>query len=348
MVAVLLPKILLLSLRKKLVDPMGERKVHHTTASRLGGLAFFPAVFISVVTTFSLLNIYTGGIVVFPDMLMLELTSMMMLYLVGLYDDLIGLKYSSKFMVQIVTALLVVISGSYIMYFYGVDTTVDMPIMLGVPMTILLIVFITNSINLIDGIDGLASMLSFLALVTYGGLLFAADDYVSAALCFATAGALAPFWYHNVFGFGEGINSRIFMGDGGALVIGFILSVMAIKVWNLDVSEKQFVHIDLFHILAYSMLFVPCLDVVRVVVHRYRLKQPLFLPDKSHIHHKFIALGFSHRKSLWFIVGIQLCFVLINVLLSFVLNIIYIFVIDLVVWTIMHIFISKIIYKRNE
>lgn len=347
-VAALLPRILLLSLRKRLVDPMGERKIHHSTASRLGGVAFLPAISVSVLTCFSLLNVCSGEEIDFSSMLMLELTSLMMLYIVGLYDDLVGLPYRSKFIVQIVTALLVVVSGNYIQYFYGVDYTYEMPIFLGVPLTLLLIVFITNSINLIDGIDGLASMLSLLALMTYGVLLYIAGEVLSAAICFSTAGALVPFWCHNVFGFRRGVSSRIFMGDGGALVIGFILSVMAIKVWNLDVSVGQFVHIDLFHILAYTMLFVPCLDVVRIVIHRYRDKQPLFMPDKNHIHHKFMALGYSQRRALWNIVGIQIGFVLMNVILSVVLNIVYILVIDLVVWTILHIFISKKIKKNNE
>lgn len=347
-VAVSLPRIMLLSLRKRLIDPIDPRKVHNTTASRLGGVAFYPAIFISVAMCVSIANLYCGAQIDLSQMVILEFASVMMLYLTGYYDDLIGVGYKAKFLVQILTALLAVLSGVYFEYFYAIDFIWEIPLLISIPLTMFLIVFITNSINLIDGINGLASMLSMMALTAYGVLFYFVGDMINAIVCFATAAALAPFWYHNVFGVRRGITSRIFMGDGGALVIGFILSVMAIKLWNHDTASNTPFNPNLFHIIAYTMLFIPCMDVVRIIIHRYRTKQPLFLPDKNHIHHKFMALGYSPRQALWHIIALQVLFVLLNVLMSIKLNVIYILAVDMVVWIAIHIIISKGINRKNN
>ncbi len=144
------------------------------------------------------------------------------------------------------------------------------------------------------------------------------------------------------------------MGDGGALVIGFLLSVMAIKLWNVDSAISGNTNDRIFHIMAYSMLFVPCLDVIRVVLRRARHKKPLFLPDKTHIHHKFMALGLTPQKSLLPIIAIQLFFAGLNVFLSFKLDIITIAAIDITIWSVFHVWLTRkidnklMIKKRSQ
>lgn len=346
-VSYILPKILLVSLRKRLVDPIDPRKVHKSTAIRLGGVSFFPAIFISLSICIILVDMsYDVGFDV-QSAIFVEAAALLILYSVGLYDDIIGVKYRSKFVMQIVTAVMLTASGTYLKSIYFFDGVITMPVWFSVPFTILLIVFVTNAINLIDGINGLASMLSIIALIVYGVVFFLVDNSLYAAICFISAGAIAPFWYHNVFGIRKRNTTRIFMGDCGALVVGFLLSIMAIRVWNIPSGSSEYISSNVCHILAYTVLFVPCLDVVRVVLHRKRKKKPLFLPDNSHIHHKFMALGCTPQQALGRIVGIQVGFLLLNLLLCNVVNIINILIIDLIVWTIMHILLTKRIKDKN-
>ena len=346
-VACILPKVLLLSLKKKLIDPIGPRKIHKSTASRLGGVSFYPAIYISISVCFALANRYCSTGVEIHSFAMVEAAALLMLYLIGLYDDIVGVKCRTKVVIQIVTAIMVIATGASLEAFYLLDSTLIIPLWFSVPLTILMIVFITNAINLIDGINGLASMLSIIALTIYGVIFVMTDNYFYASVSFTTVGALLPFWHHNVFGIRKRSTTRIFMGDCGALVVGFILSLMAIRAWNISGDSSGHITPNMCHILAYSVLFVPCIDVVRVVLHRMKSKKPLFLPDNSHIHHKFMALGFSPRNSLWIILSIQAFFIVLNIHLALVVDILYILVIDIIVWTIMHIILTrKINHKR--
>ncbi|MFI3281625.1 MAG: MraY family glycosyltransferase [Rikenellaceae bacterium] len=280
--------------------------------------------------------------------LILESLALLTLFLIGVYDDVLGVPYRQKFAVQIFAALLIVISGTYFKTFHGLFGIDEIPIYLGIPATLFIYVFITNAINLIDGIDGLASLLSIMAIFVYGVLLFNNGMMDDAIVAIATLGAIVPFCYHNVFGIKKGAGSKIFMGDTGALVVGATLGFLAVKVWNISFVADSSVPINsTYYILAYTMLIVPCFDVVRIILHRYRSKKPLFLPDKNHIHHKFMALGCSARVALMWIVAINLLFVALNLLLSMWLNITLILIIDIVVWTTVHIYISRLIAQRQ-
>ena len=346
-VACILPKILLLSLKKKLIDPFDSRKIHKSTASRLGGVSFFPAIFISISTCLALVNLHFDTGVDVQVVIMVEAAALLIIYLVGLFDDIVGVKYRAKFLVQIIAALMIILSGTYLKSFYLLDGIQTFPLWFAVPLTTLLIVFIINAINLIDGINGLASMLSIIALIVYGVIFYLVEDYLYSAICLTTVGALVPFWFHNVFGIRKRTTTRIFMGDCGTLVIGFILSIMAIKVWNISGDGSVHVDSNICHILACTVLFVPCIDVVRVVLRRMRNRKPLFLPDNSHIQHKIMSLGLTPRNALWIILSIQIFFIILNMLLSPLMNILYILTIDIVVWTVMHVILTRKIKKSK-
>ncbi len=342
----MLPHIQLLSLRKRLIDPIDPRKVHSVPASRLGGVAFFPAILFSVWFCVSITNVYmprfTGLEVIPIDVkMLLETLALLVLFMVGVYDDVIGVAYRRKFLVQIIAAALIVSSGVYFKTLHGLFGIYDIPEYIGVPATMFIYVFVTNAINLVDGIDGLASLISIMALVAYGTLFAIDGQMVDCLMAFATVGALLPFWYSNVFGIKRGARSKIFMGDTGALVIGAILGFLAVSIWNMSYGSDGRPVGQLHYIIAYTMLIVPCFDVVRIIIHRFRAHKPLFLPDKNHIHHKFMALGFTPRKSLLWIVFINALFLALNISLSYCLNISLVVAVDIVVWTAMHIFISK-------
>ncbi len=348
MVAFMLPHILILSLRKRLVDPIDSRKVHSVPASRLGGVTLFPSLLFSSWFCIAAATIMAGFVdykVNINVEMVLETLSLLLLFMTGVYDDVIGVSYKKKFVVQILAAMLITASGTYFTTLHGLFGIYEIAPAVGVPLSILFLVFVTNALNLIDGIDGLASMLSIMALFVYGVLLYSCDMMTDALIAVATLGALVPFFYSNVFGIKRGARSKIFMGDAGALVIGAILGFTAMSIWNVSLDVDSGEPIDhRYYILAFTMLLVPCLDVLRIVLHRYRIKKPLFKPDKNHFHHKLMALGMSPRRALSTIIMINIAFVALNIGLSYFVNVTYIFVVDIAVWSLMH----KLITQRIE
>ncbi len=349
LVAFILPRVLILSLRKRLIDPIDPRKVHSVPASRLGGATFFPSLLFSTWLCISLTQLTSTifSIEVEIDVsLILESLALLSLFMIGIFDDVLGVAYRHKFVVQIFAAILIIASGTYFQTLHGLFGINEIPAYVGIPLTLFIYVFVTNAINLIDGIDGLASLLSIMALLVYGVLLFNARMIDDSIFAIATLGTLVPFCYLNVFGVKRSAGSKIFMGDTGALVVGAILGLMAVKIWNLSSTPFSAEPIDpLYWVLAYTMLIVPCFDVVRIILHRYRTHKPLFLPDKNHIHHKFMALGCSARVALSWIVAINIFFVAMNLTLATWFNITAIIILDVMVWTFITLYINSRIRK---
>lgn len=343
--AMIIPKISLVAFRCRLFDPLSIRKLHTAHIPRLGGVAFFPCIVVSVSLVIVCHNLCVGY-----NLLTMELTtrlltlfsSLFILYLMGMMDDLIGMCYRSKFAVQIICSFLLVASGFCLDNFYGLFGIHELPLGVGVLFTVFIIVYIMNAVNLIDGIDGLASGLSMIAFFFFGSMFIYLNWWMYALIAFAALGVLLPFFYYNVFG---QINRgrKVFMGDTGSLTIGLLLAVMAIRLSMCDpVKDNLFPRAVA---VAFSFLLVPMLDVARVMLHRFRNRQPLFLPDKNHIHHKFIALGMSQRQAMVSIMGISFFFVLTNVGLVHCMGITALFVLDVAVWTLMHIYITRKIKK---
>ena len=175
---IVIPKILVISYKKQLFDMPDERKVHSMPIPRLGGVSFFPVILISLCFILGI-RYFTGYTIVnLPvNQILCQFFFLaaggMMLYLVGVADDLVGVGYRYKFFVQIVAALLLVWPGEWINSLSGLFGIYEIPASLGVPLTVLVIVYITNAINLIDGIDGLASGLCNIALAVLG-IIYAA------------------------------------------------------------------------------------------------------------------------------------------------------------------------------
>ena len=228
----IIPRILLISFRKKLFDIPDARKLHKSAIPRLGGVSFFPTILLSCCAVL-VLRTLTGYSVsalqatyILPEFLAL-VCGMVLLYLTGIADDLVGVRYRQKFVVQIICASLFPLAGLWINDFYGLFGCGTLSVWFGFPFTVLTVVFITNAINLIDGIDGLASGLSSVALMVLGFLFIEKGLWIYSMLAFSTLGVLIPFFYYNVFGSAEHAR-KIFMGDTGSLTLGGILGVVAI------------------------------------------------------------------------------------------------------------------------
>ena len=208
-----------------------------------------------------------------------------------------------------------------------------------------MVVFIVNAINLIDGIDGLASGLSAVACAFFGVVFACSGNTFHALLSFATLGTIVPFFYYNVFG-NEKMRRKIFMGDTGSLCIGFILAYLAVSMSDVHIRGvfSGFNPI----VVAFSPLLVPCLDVLRVFIHRLRFHRSPFMPDCSHIHHKLLALGLSAPKAMAMIIAISAILVAVNVLLSASVNVTYLLAGDIGIWILFNIALTRrILHLRH-
>lgn len=347
--ALIIPRILVVAFRKRLFDMPNERTVHEGAIPRLGGLSFVPTICFSMafiggmsyIQGYAIPNEKVGFLV--PEFCLL-VCGLTLLYLAGIKDDLVGLRYRAKFIIQIVAACFFPLSGLWINNFYGLFGLHEISSFLGIPLTILIVVFITNAINLIDGIDGLASGLSSVALVLLGGLFLYNQVWLYAALAFSTFGVLLPFFYYNVFG-QVAHGKKIFMGDTGSQTLGYILSFLSIRYssYNPDIMPY---HTDAI-VIAFSTLIVPVFDVFRVILVRARNRRHLFSPDRNHIHHKFLAMGVHHRKAMICILTIACLFALSNIWLLPYVNINLLFLSDVAVWTLMNMVFDRVRDKRK-
>lgn len=280
---VLIPQILLIAYRRNLFDEVDERKIHKGLIPRLGGIAFMPVMLLSIVFVIGG-NIMYGtpyfGYAFFEDALMMVATfcSLQMLYLVGLADDLIGIKYRAKFVVQLICAALIISAGCWFHTLAGALGINEFPSLLAIPFTAVVIVFIINAINLIDGIDGLASGLSSIAAIIYGVSFFVMGEYAYTAISFATLGVLVPFFYYNVFGDAKK-HSKIFMGDTGSLTLGGIIAVYAILI-----------HKELLLPILCALFYIEDLSVMLQVIY-YKKTGGRRIFKMAPLHHHFQKPG---------------------------------------------------------
>jgi len=347
---VIIPRILVISHKKRLYDVPDARKVHTMPVPRLGGLSFFPVILMSMF-------LVIGFRLYFWDMDTSSLSfnmlyeylflfvGMTLLYLVGVCDDLVGVGYRYKFAVQIAAAFLLVLSGNWFDSFGGLFGIYSVPVWVRVPFTVFIVVYITNAINLIDGIDGLASGLCCIALSVLSVIFFLRGQYVYALLAICTLGILMPFWCYNVFG-NANRGHKLFMGDAGSLTLGYVISFLII---HMSVTNEVSPTLsNPYMVIAFSTVQVPLLDVIRVVLHRLREHKNPFLPDKNHFHHKLLRTGMRVRVVMVCIIAISAFFILLNSSLAWRVDITYLFFLNLFCWSILHIGLNGLIKRNRE
>ena len=343
-----IPTVLKFCKKKKLYDIPTLRKVHSAPIPRLGGITFIPSMMISAVAV--LLIIATNNI---QDKISLSMwsvgfiLSLSIIYSVGIIDDLIGLNAKVKFAAQILAASIMPFCGLQINDLYGLFGIYEIPSVIGIPLTILIFVFIDNALNLIDGIDGLATSLSIIALLGFFYCFIPYNLIAYEVMIAGLLGVLAVYLYYNMWGKVEK-GTKIFMGDSGSLTLGFFLAFLFVKAIAVNpnvmpMSPKRI-------LIAYSLLIIPTFDVVRVVIHRIRNKKPIFDADKCHIHHKILAMGYNQHYTLFIIILLDIVFIGINVVLGKMnVGLTGILLIDIALYTMLHIGINqKINLKSRE
>jgi UDP-N-acetylmuramyl pentapeptide phosphotransferase/UDP-N-acetylglucosamine-1-phosphate transferase len=289
----------IISLIKKyrLYDFPNERKEHTAPIPTMGGIAIVAGMMVALFLWFPFGN-YIGQICFF--------LSIAVLFALGIMDDLKDISAKYKLVVQLSLALLIALSGIRIQSFEGLFGINDLSLSAQYTITILAIVLITNAFNLIDGIDGLAGGLSFMSLITLGIFLTMSGDVNTALIAFALAGAVFAFLYFNFN------PAKIFMGDTGSLVLGFVIAVLCIRLLqvNLIAAKPVLLHAPLFVL---GVVLIPVFDTTRVFALRIWKGQSPFVADKAHMHHLLTHAGYNHgftARLICFIHG----FILIEVL----------------------------------
>lgn len=300
-----MPWLLRFCQRRGLYDLPNERKIHHNKIPRLGGALFMPCAVMGMVIAFSLMQLIDGQ---FPNITLstfIIFSGIFLIYLVGLLDDVLGLPARIKFIIQFIASLFLPLCNLYINNLYGFLGIYEIPMWIGYPLTILVCLLVVNSINLIDGIDGLASGLSMMALLAFSIVFFRMQVITYAVFSLALIGAVLVFFYYNMFGKPEKM-TKTFMGDTGSLILGYALSYLSIKLAMNNDDILPYWPAAL--LTSYSLLLVPTFDLIRVAIGRLRKRTSIFHADKTHIHHKFLAAGWSMHATLMAILVLQLFF----------------------------------------
>ncbi|MFD2582223.1 MraY family glycosyltransferase [Pedobacter vanadiisoli] len=280
-VIISIPSVIYTSLKYGLFDKNDlYRKNHKRNISRLGGLA--------IVGSFTVCILLFSAIINFKEANFL-IASCIILAALGLKDDVYGTNTSTKFILQIVVAFILVFFGAFrLTSLYGVLGIGDMVPIWGSFFSIALIIFLNNAFNLIDGIDGLAGGIGILTSLVFGVLFALMGQVPYACIAFALAGAIAGFLKYNWF------PAKIFMGDTGALIIGLISAALAIKFIELNKftagSKPAFYSAPA---IAVAILIVPIFDSLRVFTIRILKGGSPFKGDRNHIHHRLERLGFK-------------------------------------------------------
>jgi UDP-GlcNAc:undecaprenyl-phosphate/decaprenyl-phosphate GlcNAc-1-phosphate transferase len=277
-----IPVIISLAYRKKLIDiPDNKRKLHKQPIPALGGIA----IFIGIIISFSL---WVGkSIPVFYPYLV---AGSVLLFTVGVNDDILEMNPWKKLIAQILASAVIVIGGKVRLDFLdGLLGFGLLPEFLAITFTIFAFVLIINAFNLIDGVDGLAATMALIGAIFFCIWFFVNSHAGESILAASLTGALIGFLYYNRS------PAKIFMGDTGSLIVGLIMAVMAFRLIELNSKSSVFAF-EKPTVFALSLLIIPMADTIRVIIVRLMKKKSPFFPDRNHIHHKLLEMGFGHRN----------------------------------------------------
>jgi UDP-N-acetylmuramyl pentapeptide phosphotransferase/UDP-N-acetylglucosamine-1-phosphate transferase len=280
-----IPIIINLSNLLNLTAKPGFRSSHQTETPTLGGISLFASTLIAF-----FLWPHSEEIID-SNLTSLSMVGLIILFFLGLKDDILALDSAKKLIVQIIATLTLVVMGGFkVDYLYGIFGWYFIPDYVSIPLTIFIFISLINAINLIDGIDGLAGGISLIAALWFGVWFLLNQHYTFACLAFSLSGALLGFLRFNFSN-----TSKIFMGDTGSLVVGFLLSFFTIEFLRLNVSYRNDPN-AFFNapIIVMVVLIVPIFDTLRVFIVRLINGRSPFKADRNHVHHILIDNGLNH------------------------------------------------------
>lgn len=298
-----IPSIVVISRLKNLCNTPNNRTSHNGIIPNLGGIGIFIGLILSTV-------IFAGSLFIFE--LKYIISGLIIIFFVGVKDDILIIDPTKKLAGQIFAAFLVVIFADIrITSLFGIFHILQLPYLFSVILTIFVFIVIMNGFNLIDGIDGLASGIGILTSSVFGMWFWMTGDTAYAIFSFSFVGSLIAFFRFNVFG----RKNKIFMGDTGSMVAGFAVGIMACRFLQLVPSSEGDLAINSAPGVVFGLLVIPLFDSLRVFVLRISQGISPFKADRQHIHHRLLELGFTHLKSTLFLISANIFFILISYIL---------------------------------
>ena len=286
---------------KRLMDDPNERSSHSESTPSLGGIAFYVILMI----TFYFANVFDeyNEIISF-------IPGLTILFIAGLKDDLVVLGPLSKLLTQTLAAVFLVFHYKFSIEslhgFMGID---GLPSWMGAPIAVFIILTCINAINLIDGIDGLAATIGIIVFSGFAALFYIAGKEMLFVTCLALTGSLIAFLRYNLSS-----KKKIFMGDTGSMILGFMTGAMTVRLLALDHSilAKLPFHIENIPYVLIALLFVPLFDTGRVFLIRILHKKSPFSADRNHIHHLIMDnFSLSHRRTSFYIGGANIATIIL-------------------------------------
>jgi UDP-N-acetylmuramyl pentapeptide phosphotransferase/UDP-N-acetylglucosamine-1-phosphate transferase len=294
------PRVLRFAKDHNIVDNPNARKLQRVPVPVMGGVAVYVGIMAGCIVL---------DILMFDKVLTWGLAAMTFMMLIGVWDDVKDISARLRLLIEIFLVLaFIFITDTYIDDFHGLWGINALPPEFGIPFSVLAGVGIINAVNLIDGVDGYSSGYGILACICFGLMSRNVWDPVIQCLTLIVIAALLPFFMHNVFG----RRSKMFIGDGGTLMLGALMTVLLFYTMS---SKENCYKLDSKGIclgaFSLAVLCIPVFDTLRVMSLRMMRGKSPFRPDKTHLHHLFIDMGFGHLGAGLFILMINTMVVLV-------------------------------------
>lgn len=300
---VVFPFVLRYARHHKIVDNPDARKLHRLPVPVMGGVAVYAGILVGCLAMF---------ILVPKASISWSIMAMTVMMLMGVWDDIKDLSAVFRLIVQFsIVGAYMAFTGYYISNFFGLFGIHEISPWLGIPLSLVAGVGTINAINMIDGVDGYSSGYGIMACGSFAVLFIAVNQSVWSCLAVIVASALIPFFFHNVFG----VKSKMFIGDGGTMMLGFLMTIFELGAVSLHRGSQLEVQGVGVLAMTLAILCVPVFDTLRVMTVRMLRGRSPFKPDKSHLHHLFIDMGFSHLGAAVAILSINFAVILIWLLL---------------------------------
>jgi len=330
------PSIVNVAREKKLFDEPTRRKSHIRQIPALGGVAIFVGF-----------TVAAGSFINYSHVPSLQyiLVACIIIFFIGLKDDILIIAPIKKLIGQIVAALVLIFPGN--LYFSSLHGFLSVHYIsstfFSMLLTLFVIIVIINSFNLIDGIDGLAASIGMLTTAFFGIWFFVSGNIAYSLISAALFGTLSGFFRFNVFG-GK---SKIFMGDSGSLIVGLIVAVQVIMFNEKNIGFTSAFSIKSAPAVSFAVLIVPLFDTLRVFIIRISRGRSPFSADNNHLHHCLLKLGFTHVQSTLIIVFANLCFITLALLLQNI-GILWLTMVILGITTIVSFFLEYLVKKKHH
>ncbi|WP_345207478.1 MraY family glycosyltransferase [Chryseobacterium ginsengisoli] len=290
------PTIIKISRRKNLMDEPGVRSSHLRKIPNLGGIAVFYSIGICAsVFAYELFDLYK-----------FLFASLIILLYIGVMDDIVVMRAYKKLVAQIIVSSLIVIGSDIrIRSLFGIFGIYEMSYFVSILFSIITFIILINAFNLIDGIDGLAGGYSVICSALFGISYYRLGEYnyPLVVLSVIIIGAVLAFLYYNLSNYRT---NKIFMGDTGSMLLGFLLAFTSICFIDIFIDKKlpdvPRYHLQSAPVVAVAILILPIVDTLNVIIIRILNKKSPFDADKNHIHHKLLKLNLTHRRSSFYII----------------------------------------------